>query len=258
VTYSLLAQTRDDAAGEAYDKVAKLLGLGYPGGPIIDRLAPTGDDGRFALPLPKMSDRSLDFSFSGLKTAALRHAQAERLVSGWHIHGRQDGEAPEEPPAGTQAPSGRKGAHRRGPRGSRFAKEKLSHVSPGPERSATEPGEVAQVVRDLCASFQRAAVRQLIERTMRAAEEQDASSVILSGGVACNSRLRADLAAACADRGVSFHLPSPRYCTDNAAMIAAAGFVHLERGERADLSLGADPGLRLGGDEAARTTLRHK
>ena len=93
---------------------------------------------------------------------------------------------------------------------------------------------------------------------MRAADEQRVRAVVLSGGVACNNRLRADLAEACVGRGISLHLPPPRYCTDNAAMIAAAGFVRLERGETADLTLNADPSLRLGGPESQRRTLRHK
>ena len=305
-TYRLLAKTRDDAAGEAYDKVAKLLGLGYPGGPIIDRLAPAGDDQRFLFPLPRMSDHSLDFSFSGLKTAALRFAQAEGLAGGWRKHREvagEEGEGAEQaavaaaaeqagavltaaaavagpaaaeeagaaeplaaaapaaasPVAAGAAERGTAGKIVRSIRGSPHGRQTLSEASPpqGAASSASD-GNIAQIVRDLCASFQRAAVRLLIERTMRAADEQRVRAVILSGGVACNSRLRADLAEACVERGISLHLPPPRYCTDNAAMIAAAGFVRLERGETADLSLNADPSLRLGGPESQRRTLRHK
>ena len=216
-SYTLLAKTRDDAAGEAYDKVAKLLGLGYPGGPIIDAIAPTGDDARFAFPLPRMSDRSLDFSFSGLKTAALRFAQAEGLA---------------------------------------FENRTLAAASPEQPPGAGEvKDDLPRNVRDLCASFQKAAVRLLVDRTARAAEERDVQAVIISGGVACNSRLRSDLSSACAQRGWPLFIPSPRFCTDNAAMIASAAFLRLERGDSDPLTLDADPSLRLGGPESARATI---
>jgi N6-L-threonylcarbamoyladenine synthase len=248
--YRLLARTRDDAAGEAFDKVAKLVGLGYPGGPVIDRLAPTGDERRFLFPLPRMADGSMDFSFSGLKTAALRFAQSEGLVAGWPGH-------PEV-------------ADQRGAQGSPQGGQSLSEASPpqspqgGQSLSEASPpqsppdGEVPPLVRDLCASFQRAAVRLLVERTVRAARQEGVRSVILAGGVACNSRLRADLASACAETGWALKVPRPVYCTDNAAMIAAAAFLPLERGESSPLDLNADPVLRLGGPENARRTLRHK
>ena len=243
--YRLLAKTRDDAAGEAYDKIAKLVGLGYPGGPIIDHLAATGDENRVPFPLPRMADGSLDFSFSGLKTAALRFAQAEGLVAGWPGHSE-----PRDPAASV--------------RGSAHGTQSLSEASRPASEEAPAGGapasgtEVPQVIRDLCASFQRAASRLLVERTVRAARQTGTRSVILSGGVACNSRLRADLATACASEGWSLFVPKPRYCTDNAAMIAAAAFLRLERGDYSTLELNADPTLRLGGPEAARRTLRHK
>jgi len=221
--YKLVARTRDDAAGEAFDKAARLLGLGYPGGPIIDRLAKDGDPASVPFPRARMSDGSLDFSFSGLKTAVLRQARAAGLA------------------IERSAPSPAYDPH-------------------GPERGPQEdaPAEPSQAVRDFAASFQTAVVDVLVERTMSAAQEQGARAVVVSGGVACNSLLRTAMRAACDARGLALAIPAPKYCTDNAAMIAAAGRLHLERGERATLDLSAQPGWKLGGPEAARTTLRHK
>lgn len=221
--YRMIARTRDDASGEAFDKAARLLGLGYPGGPIIDRLAKDGDPEAVPFPRARMSDGSLDFSFSGLKTALLRHARAAGLAV------ERSAPAPAFDPHGPD----------RGP------------VS-DPDRA------VSQEVRDVAASFQRAVVDVLLDRTLAAAEREDIQSVIVTGGVACNSLLRAEIRAACEARGLAVAIPSPGYCTDNAAMIASAGFLHIERGEVATLDLTAMPGWRLGGPEAERTTMRHK
>ena len=222
-TYRLVARTRDDAAGEAFDKAARLLGLGYPGGPILDRLARDGDAGAVPFPRARMSDGSLDFSFSGLKTALLRHAKATGLA------------------VERSAPSAAFDPH-------------------GPERGPVEDAEkeVPRAVRDVAASFQRAVVDVLVGRTMEAAARDQVRAVIVSGGVACNSLLRSEMRARCEERGLAVAIPSPRYCTDNAAMIGAAGLLKLERGERAPADLTAQPGWRLGGPESARTTLRHK
>ncbi len=190
--YRRLARTRDDAAGEAFDKVAKLLGLGYPGGPIIDRLSEGADEHAFPFPKASMKDLSLDFSFSGLKTAVRRKAQAEGL-----------------------------------------------------ERAGAAPGEVPGRVRDLVASFQLAVVEALVQTTLRACRREAVRTVLLAGGVACNRRLRRAFDEAAATNGLEVYMPSPVYTTDNAAMIAAAGFLHLERGDRAGLDLNADPGLQL-------------
>jgi N6-L-threonylcarbamoyladenine synthase len=191
--YELLGRTRDDAAGEAYDKTAKLLGLGYPGGPIIDRLARRGDPERAPLVfhVPQMRDEALDFSFSGLKTAVLRYVRENAI-----------------PP-----------------------------VTPGEEPS--------QAICDLAASFQRAVVWSLRARLRKAIERHSPRSIVLAGGVACNSALRDAIDALGAKTGVRILKPSPSLTTDNAAMIAAAGFPKLARGESASLTLSAEPSLRL-------------
>jgi N6-L-threonylcarbamoyladenine synthase len=182
--YALVGETRDDAAGEAFDKVAKLLGLGFPGGPVVERVARDGDPRGVSLPRAHMTDGSRDFSFSGIKTAVALHVK------------------------------------RRGP---------LS----------------AAHVADVAASFQSAVCRMLVEQTVAAAVDLGVSRVILTGGVAANGALRAALAAAAEGHGVRVHVPPPRLCTDNAAMIAAAGTARLLAGERASLDLSAEPDLAL-------------
>jgi len=189
--YRCLARTRDDAAGEAFDKVAKLLGLGYPGGPVIDRLARGADEGAFPFPRAQMKDRSLDFSFSGLKTAVRLRARDAGL----------------SPPAGGPEPPPR--------------------------------------LRDMVASFQKAVVDALVERTLEACRREGVRDVLVTGGVACNTRLRQAFGEAATLHGLRVCFPSPPYTTDNAAMIAAAGFLHLERGRLASLDLGADANLTL-------------
>jgi len=194
--YRAIGRTRDDAAGEAYDKVARLLGLGYPGGPIIDRLAKGANDRAVEFPTARMThpDRNQplqkgqwDFSFSGLKTAVLRYVRAQG------------------------------------------------------ERWQPSPREIA----DICASFQRSVVGALVDKTFAAARWYGARSVGIAGGVSANSRLRADAIAAGERAGLPVFVPTIALSTDNAAMIAAAGLRRFHAGVRADLTLNADPALRL-------------
>ena len=206
--YELLSRTRDDAAGEAYDKVAKLLGLGYPGGPVIDRLAKTGNDRAVALPTTRLThaDRNapelkgdLDFSFSGLKTAVLRYVRS-RGVRGTEVGG------------GTE-------------------------VRP----TSVPDTEIA----DICASFQRVVVTALLDRLFDAARRYQARSIGIAGGVSANSRLRAELADRGHRREMPTYLPSLQLSTDNAAMIAAAGLRKLRAGVLAPADLNADAALAL-------------
>jgi N6-L-threonylcarbamoyladenine synthase len=208
--YRKLGQTRDDAAGEAYDKVAKLLGLGYPGGPILDRLAAVSN----GAPAPvrfgptKTRGNALDFSFSGLKTAVLYHV-------------RENDEYSEEIGRREEALA----------RGERKFEQLLPLCSP----------KTLALVRE----FQNAVVRDLVDRTMAAAEELGVQSVLVSGGVAANSQLRLTFEERAKSAGVDVFFPSRALSTDNAAMIAAAAYSRLRAGILADARLNADPSLVL-------------
>jgi N6-L-threonylcarbamoyladenine synthase len=188
----LLGATRDDAAGEAFDKAARILGLGFPGGPAIQRAAVSGDPSRYTLPRAWLPETN-DFSFSGLKTALLRQA----IVLGLY--------EPDRGPVGTE--------------------------------------DRAQDVADLAASFQEAVADVLVEKTVAVARRHHVKSVILAGGVAANARLRALLRDA---SPIPVHVPPVALCTDNAAMIAAAGaFQRLHSPQEAYLDLDVAPGLRF-------------
>jgi N6-L-threonylcarbamoyladenine synthase len=208
--YRKIGQTRDDAAGEAYDKVAKLLGLGYPGGPILDRLAATSN----GAPAPvkfgptKTRGNPLDFSFSGLKTAVLYHVREHAEYSG-EIRTREE-------------------ALQRGER-------RFEDLLPLCSRQTLA----------LLREFQNAVVRDLVERTMKAADELAVGSVLVSGGVAANSQLRATFEEHAKSSGIEVFFPSRALSTDNAAMIAAAAFERFLAGVFGDASLNADPSLVL-------------
>ncbi len=204
--YRLLGRTRDDAAGEAFDKVAKLLGFGYPGGPVIDALAPHGNPHAVRFTLARMKGNALDFSFSGLKTAVLRWVQARDLAA--EIAARR------ELLGRVRRPS----------------VEQWLEVTP-------------RETLDLVASFQYTVVEELLRRAAAAAEQVQARALVVSGGVACNSGLRA--AAAAMRLPYPVHFPSAALSTDNAAMIAAAAFPKYLAGDFAALSLPASASLPL-------------
>jgi N6-L-threonylcarbamoyladenine synthase len=206
--YARIGQTRDDAAGEAYDKVARMLALGYPGGPVIDQLAAAGDPSAVHFGEPKMKGNPYDFSFSGIKTAVLYHL-------------RRHPELQPEIAAREQALA----------RGERKA-EQLRPLA-------------SRHTLDLIASFQKAVVSDLVTRTLAAAEQYAARSVLVSGGVAANRELRRSFEAEARLRGFEVYFPSRALSTDNAAMIAAAAYPKLLAGELADASLNAEANLPL-------------
>jgi N6-L-threonylcarbamoyladenine synthase len=181
-SYVHLGGTRDDAAGEAYDKVAKMMGLGYPGGRAIDHLAKEGNRKAIAFPRARIKQGSYEFSFSGIKTAV------------WHY----------------------------------------LKVEPWENQSA-----------DIAASFQEAVVDMLLKPTFEAATTQGVSRIVLAGGVAANSRLREKMKEKADREGLQVFFPSPRFCTDNGAMIALVGHHSLQRGRRSDARLNADAALAL-------------
>jgi N6-L-threonylcarbamoyladenine synthase len=178
--YRLMGETLDDAAGEAFDKVARFLGLGYPGGPAIQKAAESGDPTAFAFPRAMLGD-GLDMSFSGIKTSVVTTVRRH-------------------PDAGNE---------------------------------------------DVAASFQQAVVDVLVDKALRAADQIGAHGICLAGGVAANGPLRRELAARCEEAGLAAYLPTPAMCTDNAAMVAAAGWWQLEHLGPTPLDVGADPTLRL-------------
>ena len=233
-----LAHTRDDAAGEAYDKVAKLLGLGYPGGPVIDRLARKGNPKAVPFSRPRMTDGTLDFSFSGMKTAVLRHVQARGIKP---VTWRQAGSPAAKAAGGADAlhtPRERRGHDATG---LIRADGGGGPEPPGPDTTLEPSGEIL----DLLASFQESLVEYLVDQTTKAAREHGARSIGLSGGVACNSRLREMMREAGQRLHIPVCYPSPILTTDNAAMIASAGYLHLSQGRVADLALNANPSARL-------------
>jgi N6-L-threonylcarbamoyladenine synthase len=182
--YEKLGQTRDDAPGEAFDKVAKLLEIGYPGGPLIDKLSQKGNPNFFKFPRAYL-DQSFDFSFSGIKTAVAL-----------------------------------------------YVAKKSSK-------------EIKEQKKDTVASFQEAVVDVLVEKVIKAALFKDVKKIALAGGVASNSRLREKLKIRSTEQSLEVFFPSPSLCTDNAAMIAAAGDFHLSRGERSGLDLNVVPYAKL-------------
>lgn len=184
--FEILGRTRDDAAGEAFDKVARAVGLGYPGGPKIDKTAREGDPKAIRFPRAKVEGAPYDFSFSGLKSAVLNYLNHARMMG-----------------------------------------EEVS-------------------VPDLAASFQYAVVDVLVSHTVEAAKVLGYDKVAMAGGVASNSALREEMRRACKRTGLALYYPSPILCTDNGAMIGAAGYYEYQKGIRSGWDLNAVPNLKLG------------
>ncbi len=207
-SYAKIGGTRDDAAGEAYDKVARMLALGYPGGPVIDKLAAHGNPRAIRFADPKIKGNPYDFSFSGIKTAVLYHLRRNPQLQP-EIEARQQSLA----------------------RGERSADALRALSSPA--------------TLDLIASFQHAVVANLVDRTLAAAKQNNVRTVLVSGGVAANSELRRSFETESARRGIAAYFPSRALSTDNAAMIAAAGHARFLAGDRADVTLEAEASLPL-------------
>lgn len=184
--YEVLGRTRDDAAGEAFDKVARAIGLGYPGGPKIDKLSNEGNPEAIAFPRAKMEDSVYDFSFSGLKSSVLNYLNSCEMKG-----------------------------------------ETISHA-------------------DVAASFQKAVIDVLVDHSMEALKDINEKRFALAGGVASNRHLRTAMENACEERGIKLYCPAPVYCTDNAAMIGAAGYYEYIKGTRHGYDLNAVPNLKLG------------
>lgn len=184
--YEIIGRTRDDAAGEAFDKVARAIGLGYPGGPKIDKVSKEGNPEAIHFPRAKVSESEYDFSFSGLKSAVLNYLNSCQMK-----------------------------------------------------------GETYNQA-DVAASFQKAVVDVLVEHSLQAVKTYGLKKFAIAGGVASNSALRKAFEEECAKRDIEFYHPSPIYCTDNAAMIGAAGYYEYKKGVRSTLDLNAVPNLKLG------------
>ena len=184
--YKILGRTRDDAAGEAFDKVARAIGLGYPGGPKIDKAAKEGNPQAISFPRASIADHPYDFSFSGLKSAVLNY------LNQCEMKGESYNQA------------------------------------------------------DVAASFQQAVVDVLTDHAMMAMQESGMKKLAIAGGVASNTALRKAMQEKCAANGITFYSPSPILCTDNAAMIGAAGYYEYLKGVRSGLDLNAVPNLKLG------------
>ncbi len=209
--FEVLGETKDDAIGEAFDKVARLLGLGYPGGPVIDRLSEEGE--RAAIPFPRATAKeSYDFSFSGLKTAVYNHVR--------HLT-------------------------------KRVPISSAPHADEATASRRAEPRAAGQAwldhrdIANIAASFQEAAVEMVVSKTLKACHRTGTHQLAIGGGVAANRRLRERLTEEASTRGIRVVCPPPSLCMDNGPMVAGWGFELLRKGRGAPLTLSIDPNLRL-------------
>ena len=184
--YEILGRTLDDAAGEAYDKIARAIGMGYPGGPKIDKAAKEGNPHAVEFPRVYLDEDSYDFSFSGLKSAVLNYINKKKMMN--------------------------------------------EELNPN----------------DIAASFQNAVIEVLVAKTIKAARDKGVNKIAMAGGVASNTALRHLMKDMCDKNGFSLNVPSPIYCTDNAAMIGSAAYYEFINGVRDGLDLNANPSLKLG------------
>ncbi|MBQ9765799.1 MAG: tRNA (adenosine(37)-N6)-threonylcarbamoyltransferase complex transferase subunit TsaD [Lachnospiraceae bacterium] len=189
--YEIIGRTRDDAVGEAFDKVARAIGLGYPGGPKIDKAAKTGDIHAIEFPRASIDGSEYDFSFSGVKSAVLNYINSCAM-------------------------------------------------------KGIVVSESEQMVSDVAASFQAAAIEVLVDRAIKATKAYGMDSLAIAGGVASNSYLRSEMSKACEAEGIKLYYPAPVFCTDNAAMIGVAAYYEYIKGVRHGLDLNAVPNLKLG------------
>ena len=213
--YEIIGRTHDDAAGEAFDKVARAIGLGYPGGPKVDRVSVTGRKDVLAFPRAHIEGCPYDFMFSGLKSAVLNYLNSCKM---------------KQTAGNTEMPGEQQ-------------KNVYETVFSGDDIVDPEKGVT---VADVAASFQEAVVDALVGKTMAAAADFGFVKIAIAGGVASNSALRAGMKAACEARGYTLYYPSPILCTDNAAMIGCAAYYEFISGTRHDLDLNAVPNLKLG------------
>jgi N6-L-threonylcarbamoyladenine synthase len=195
--YRLLGGTFDDAAGEAFDKVSKILGLGYPGGPAIERCAESGDSGAITFPRALSGKKGFDFSFSGIKTAVVNYVQTMYPVR--HL-------------------------------------DDIPEILKGKE----------SLRANIAAGFQQAVVDVLVSKTVSAARETGINRIVISGGVACNRLLRNDLSKCAHKYGIKVYIPGTKYCTDNAVMIAWAGYRYYKKGVYSDMRLNPDARSSIG------------
>lgn len=205
--YQIIGQTTDDAAGEAFDKVAKLMGLGYPGGPVIDAKAKEGNPKAVNFPRAMIHEKNFDFSFSGVKTAVLYHLQKQCQ--------KQE-----------------------------TRKKKQENTFQNPVSCFLLP---ASVLNDLCASFQEAVVDVLVKKSLRACEEFSAATLVVGGGVAANNRLRERFKEEGPKKGLRVLFPPKGLSIDNAAMIAGLGGALFKKGYQSELSISALPHWNIEG-----------